>query len=44
MRNHYRAAPDWRERNGQFSDLKIRTPFEPSVQTPGPDASYLTCG
>jgi hypothetical protein len=44
MCKDYRADPDWRERTGEFSDLKIRTRFEPSVQTPGHDASYLTCG
>ena len=35
MCNHYRADPDWRERSGEFSDLKIRTRFTPTPVAPG---------
>jgi putative SOS response-associated peptidase YedK len=34
MCNHYRADPDWRERTGEFSDLKIRTRFTTSPVAP----------
>ena len=41
MCNHYRADPDWRERTGEYSEIKIRTRFMSAPIAPGSNRSPL---
>jgi putative SOS response-associated peptidase YedK len=41
MCNHYRADPGWRERTGEYSEIKIRTRFTPVPFAPGSNRAPL---